>query len=72
MKIEIGLLISAVICILVLVLTVNFWRENKKMLFSRKVKARIIKCEICSYVYFVSSKISYSRCPVCSSINKIR
>ena len=72
MKIDIGFAATVVLCFALLLFLVNTLRENRRMMYSRKAKAQVIKCEICAYVFFVSSKIAYARCPVCSSINKIR
>lgn len=70
MKIDLALAIACVFSVELVWIMGNILRENKRMLFSRIGKAKVVKCEICSYVYFVSSQITYSKCPVCSSINK--
>ena len=63
MKTDFSLLIAFVICIEASIIMVNIYRENKKVLFSRKIEVKIIKCEICSYVYFISHKAVFYPLP---------
>lgn len=71
MKIDIAIGCAVFLCTVLAVSLISIIAENRAMLFSRSGKAKVVKCEICAYVFFVSSKIIYARCPVCSSINKI-
>ena len=71
MEVDISLLLAIIVCIELLLWTVLMWGGSKKLLLSRIYKAKVIKCDTCSYVYFISSNITFSRCPVCVSINKL-
>ncbi|MCK4810247.1 MAG: hypothetical protein KAS99_04845 [Candidatus Omnitrophica bacterium] len=71
MKVEFSLLIALIICIEVSIIMLSIYRENKQVLFSRKFEVKAIKCEICSYVYFISHKSAFYKCPMCLSINKL-
>lgn len=70
MRIDVALIVVTVLCFELISIAVSIFRENKGIMTSRVGKAKVIRCEICSYVYFVSSHTIYSRCPVCLSINK--
>jgi hypothetical protein len=71
MAVDISLVLAVIICIELVLWTIFMWRQSKKILLSRMYKAKVIKCDTCSYVYFISSNITFSRCPVCVSINKL-
>ncbi len=70
-EIDISLGSALIISGTLILAMINIWREDRKMLLSRIHKAKIVKCEFCSYIYFISFALTFSRCPTCSSINKI-
>jgi hypothetical protein len=69
-KIDVDLIIAFLICAELISILISIFKENRKMLFSKSFKAKIIKCEICSHVYFVPYQITFSKCPLCLSINR--
>lgn len=71
MKIDIAVGLAIFLCLVLGIVIVGTIRENRQMLFSRSGKPKVVKCEICAYVFFVTMKVAYVRCPVCSSLNKI-
>ncbi len=70
MKVDIALVFSAFFCFELVLFFANLQWENCKVLVKRVAKAKIVKCEICSHVYFISSITTYSKCPMCLSIAK--
>ncbi len=71
MKIDIAVGLAFFLCLVLGMVIAGMVRQNRQMLFSRSDKPKVVKCEICAYVFFVTMKVSYARCPVCSSLNKI-
>jgi hypothetical protein len=70
-RIDIDLAIASLICLELSSILISICREDKKMLFPQTLKAKIVKCEICSYVYFAPHQIVFSKCPLCLSVNKV-
>ncbi|MCD6228707.1 MAG: hypothetical protein DRP68_04815 [Candidatus Omnitrophota bacterium] len=71
MRIDICFLIAFFVCMELVFIGISTYRENRKVMFPYKFNVKVIKCEICSYVYVVSPHTVFSKCPMCLSINKL-
>jgi len=71
MKVDISFLIASIVCMELAFMGISVYRENRKLMFPYKFNVRVVKCEICSYVYVVSLHTIFSKCPMCFSINKL-
>ncbi|OQX79710.1 MAG: hypothetical protein B6D56_06540 [Candidatus Omnitrophica bacterium 4484_70.1] len=72
MKIELSILVGILFSLELIFVIVDLLKERKKMFYFLPKDVNIWRCEVCSHVYFVWQNTIFSRCPLCSSINKRR